>query len=297
MLARCGAAPGGTVVSCRDVYLKDTGKPDCWEALKFLGVDAIEMDVKEDLMCPAMLHPEKKYSLAAEGLGLLADDLAAAGVTITAFCMHNHLDERLEEEVAWTRKVAAAAQRLKVGVIRIDVVPRKTPIDQFMPVAITACRRLCEVAAGAGLRLGVENHGKWTNDPKVLDQLFEGVGSDRLGLTMDPMNFYWFGHPLDDVYRLCEKFAPRAFHTHCKNLRYPEDKRNVRREMGWQYKECAAPVFDGDLDFRRIAGILRKAGYHGDLCLENESLRRFPPDEQPGVLKRELDFLKTAAAS
>lgn len=297
MFAPSGAATGAWAVACRDVYLKDTAKKDCWAALAFLGVSGIELDVKEDMFCPAMLHPEKQYALEGPGLDLLADDLAAAKATVTALCMHNRLDERLEQELEWTRKVVVAAQRLKVGVIRIDVVPRKTPIGEFMPVAIDACRKLCEIAAGGGVRLAVENHGKWTNDPQVLDQLFDGVGSDRLGLTLDPMNLYWFGHPLDDVYRICEKFAPRAFHTHCKNLSYPKEQRNVRREMGWQYKEHAAPVYEGDVDFRRVAAILRKAGYSGDLCLENESLKRFPPEEWPGVLKRELAFLKRVAAS
>jgi sugar phosphate isomerase/epimerase len=112
------------------------------------------------------------------------------------------------------------------------------------------------------------------------------------------MNFYWFGHPLNEVYGIYEKFAPRAFHTHCKNLRYPEDKRNVRREMGWGYKDYAAPVYDGDIDFRRVAAILRKADYRGDLCLEEEYLkiRKIPETEQPAVLKREIALLREIAA-
>lgn len=296
--AGCGSAGAGWPVACRDAHLKETGQPDCWAALRFLGIGGLEVDVKEDMSCPAMHHPERKYSLASdEGVRQFADDLAAAGASVTAFCMHNHLDERLEEEVAWTAKIVAAAERLKVGVIRIDVVPRKVPVGDFLPFAIGACKRLCEVASGTAVRFGVENHGKITNDPAFLDRLFDGVGSERLGLTFDAMNFYWFGHPLDELYAIYEKFAPRAFHTHCKNLRYPEDKRNIRREMGWGYKDYAAPVYDGDIDYRRVAAILRKAGYRGDLCLENEclKLRKIPEAEQPGVLRREIALLKEIA--
>lgn len=297
--ARASGAGTTWPVASRDAHLKETGLPDCWAALKFLGIDAMEVDIKDDLSCPALHHPTKKYTVANDdGIRQLADDLAAAGARVTAFCMHNHIDERLEEEVAMTAKLAAAAERLKVGVIRLDVVPRKLQPGEFLPFAIGACKRLCEATSGTSVRFGVENHGKITNDPAFLDRLFDGVGSDRLGLTLDPMNFYWFGHPLNEVYGIYEKFAPRAFHTHCKNLRYPEDKRNVRREMGWGYKDYAAPVYDGDIDFRRVAAILRKAGYRGDLCLEEEYLkiRKIPEAEQPAVLKREIALLREIAA-
>jgi sugar phosphate isomerase/epimerase len=116
-----------------------------------------------------------------------------------------------------------------------------------------------------------------------------------LGLTLDAMNFYWFGHPLNDLYDLYAKYASRTFHTHCKNLKYPEEKRNVRRPMGWEYAKYAAPIYEGDIDYRRVAGILRKAGYKGDLCLENECLSHFPKDEQAGVLKKEIELLKQLA--
>ncbi|MCC6356584.1 MAG: sugar phosphate isomerase/epimerase [Verrucomicrobiae bacterium] len=298
-IAGCRSRPEGWAVACRDAHLKETGQPDCWAALRFLGIGGLEVDVKEDMSCPSMHHPTKKYSLASDdGIGEFARDLEAAGASVTAFCMHNHLDERLEEEVAWTGRLVAAAERLKVGVIRIDVVPRKVPVAEFLPFAIGACKRLCDVAAGTAVRFGVENHGKITNDPAFLDALFNGVGSERLGLTFDAMNFYWFGHPLDELYGIYERFASRALHTHCKNLRYPEDKRNVRREMGFGYRDHAAPVYDGDIDYRRVAAILRKAGYRGDLCLENEclALRKVPEMERAEVLRREIALLKEVAS-
>ena len=99
-------------------------------------------------------------------------------------------------------------------------------------------------------------YGTVTNEPSFLERLFDGVGSEHLGLTLDTGNFYWFGHPLDDVYRLYEKFAPRAFHTHIKSIAYPEERRNVRRPMGWEYGKYASPIHQGDIDFRRVIGIL-----------------------------------------
>jgi len=288
--------PRKWTVAIRDTHLKTTGKADCWSALKDLRAQGVEVGIDEALRCVGLHHPERRYGVAtADDLNRLKDDLAAHKIALTAFCMANRLDERLDEEAAWTRKVAEAAQALGVKVIRIDVVPRKVAAGEFLPFAIKACQQLCQAVRDTVVRLGIENHGPLTNVPAFLDRLFEGVGSARLGLTLDVMNFYWYGHPLDEVYRICERFAGRAFHTHCKNLRYPEAKRNERRPMGWEYERHAAPLYEGDLDYRRIAAILRQAGYQGDLCVENESLGHFPEKERPEVLRKELALLKELA--
>ncbi len=294
------AAAKPWTVAIRDGHLKSSGQPDCWSALKELGVSGMEVTVGEDLRCAGLYHAEKKYTLAtADGIKALQDDLAAHGATITAFAMNNRLDERLDErleqEVAWARRLVAAAASFGVTAIRIDVVPHKTPVGDFLPVATKACRALCDVAAGTPVRFAIENHGRITNDPAFTEKLFDGVGSAQLGLTLDAMNFYWFGHPLQDLYGIYEKFAPRVFHTHCKNLRYPADQKNVRRAMGWEYGKYSAALYDGDIDYRRVAAILRQANYQGDLCLENECLGHFPKDQHAAVLKKEIALLKTLA--
>ncbi|MBI5821857.1 MAG: TIM barrel protein [Verrucomicrobia bacterium] len=284
-------------VASRDVLLKTTGKPDCWAAMKEIGVSCLEVDITLDLLCPSLFHPDKKYSLVdSDSVKMLADDLAANHATITAFCMHNKFDEKLDEEVACIRKLLPAMEQLKVKIIRIDVVPRKTPIDQFLPVAVKACKAICEVADGKPVRYGIENHGRFTNNPDVLEKMFAEVGSSQLGLTLDALNLYWFGHPLESLYGIIEKFAPRVVHTHCKSVRYPEDQRNVRRPIGWEYAKYSAPIYDGDIDYKRVVAILRKVNYQADLCLENECLKHFPPEQQVGVLKKEIAMMKSLAS-
>lgn len=294
--ARAVSSAAPWMVACRDAHLKATGQTDCWAALKFLGIGGVEVDVTPDLLCPSLFHLEKKYSVATvAGIKELSADLAAHGATITAFCMHNRFDEKLEEEVAWMRRLAPVAQEMGVKAIRIDVAPRKTPVEKFLPVAITACKAVCEVVAGRPVSLGIENHSRFTNDPAMLEQLFAAVGSQQLGLTLDALNFYWYGWPLEEIYGMYEKFATRVIHTHCKSVRYPADQRNIRRKMGWEYGKYAAPIYDGDIDYKRVVAILRKANYQGDLCLENECLKHFPAAEQPGVLQREIALLKSLA--
>jgi sugar phosphate isomerase/epimerase len=292
--AAVDSAPWTTAI--RDTHLKLTGESNCWSALERVGAEAIEMVVNNQLICTGLYHPDKSYRVAsADDCKALHDELARHHIKITALCMSNRLDEALVREVDWTSRVADAAERLGVSAIRIDVVPHTLPADQFLPFAIKACRQLCATVRGRPIRFGVENHGRFTNDPDLLGKLFDGVNSDQLGLTLDVMNFYWFGHPLDEVYNLCAKFASRACHTHCKNLNYPSDKRNVRRPVGWEYEKYAAPLDEGDIDYKKVTAILRQAGYRGDLCLENECLGRFPKDQHVAILRRELAALRALA--
>jgi sugar phosphate isomerase/epimerase len=280
-------------VGCRDLHLKVAGLPDSWSCMKALGAEGTEVGVELNLTCSYLFHPQHKYTLAtADGIRMLKDDLAASGCRITAFLMSNQFEDRLEQELESARGVVKAAQQLGVNAIRIDVVPRKLDGDKFLPFAIDACKRMCEIAEGTPIRFGVENHGKITNDPQFLEKLFNGVGSSKLGLTLDCANFYWWGHPVNDLYPIYEKFAARVVHTHCKSIRYPADKKNIRREIGWEYGKYNCPIYEGDIDFKRIVKILRKAGYQGDLCVEDESLGKYPANEQADVLRKEIAMLK-----
>ncbi|MCL5096069.1 MAG: sugar phosphate isomerase/epimerase [Candidatus Omnitrophica bacterium] len=283
-------------IACRDPHLRVTGQPDCWAAMKQLGLSGVEAEANMELACPGLYHPTKKYSLDSPAhIQALKDDLAQNKLKITAFLMYNQLDQRLEQEIEWAKRLVQAAQELEVRAIRIDVAPQRLRRDEFLPFAILACKKLCEVAEGTAVRYGIENHSNMTNDPEFLGKLFDGVGSPHLGLTLDTGNFYWYGHPLDRVYEIFEQFAPRVVHTHCKSIHFPEDKRNVRRPMGWEYGKYNCPIYDGDIDFHKVAAILRKANYAGDLCIEDESLSKFPEVQRAAVLKKEADFLRELA--
>ncbi len=283
----------GWVIACRDNLLKWTPKPDCWSAMKELGVTGVEVEVNPAMICPALYNPDKTYNLTtASGVQALKDDLDENELVITSFLMHNRLDERLDDELAWIDKLVKAAQMLGVKVIRIDVVPRRIKREDFLPFAVKACKQLCDIVKGTSIRFGIENHGNTTNDPVFLEKLFDGVGSSHLGLTLDTANFYWYGHPLDDLYGIFERFASKAFHTHCKSIRYPEDKKNVRRKMGWEYGKYCCPIYEGDIDFQKVIAILDRAGYNGDLCVEDESLGKFPEGERAEVVKKEVALLR-----
>jgi sugar phosphate isomerase/epimerase len=293
------AAPKTTrcTVSCRDLVLKDVGKPDCWSAIQELGVGGVELALNDDLGCFNLFHPQKQYTLGTpDGVKQLQDDLAANHAVVTAVGFFNRGSEwRIKRDLAVSRQLVPVLQQMGVKVIRIDVQARKITGEEFLPSAIQTCKQFCQIAEGTEVIFGVENHSKNTNDPAFLGKLFEGVNSKHIGLTLDANNFYWFGWPLRDVYRYSETFAPRVVHTHCKSVSYPPSQRNVRRQPDKSYLQHSVPIYAGDIDYRRVAAILHRANYQNDLCLENECLHHFPPQQHLGILKKEIALLKSLA--
>jgi sugar phosphate isomerase/epimerase len=292
-LNRLAAAPPKLPVGCRDAMLRELGAPDCWSAAKSVGAEVIEVSVDDKFNLPLLLHPQRKYSLSTdEEMKQLSNDLQAAKLRISAFCVATRFFARPDFECDFLAKLARISQQLGVKAIRIDVVSSTLTAEQFLDPSVAALKKLIEATEGTGVKFGVENHGPSCNNSALLSPLLDRVGSKRLGVTLDTGNFYWFGHPLAKVYELIETFAPRVVHTHCKNIRYPAEQREVQRPMGWEYARYEAPIDQGDIDFKRVVRILRAAGYAGDLCVENEGLHRLPESERVSVLAREIGYLK-----
>ncbi len=160
---------------------------------------------------------------------------------------------------------------------------------------VRSVARVLKQTADTGTDLGVENHGPVANDPRWLDDVLTAVDDPRLGLTLDTGNFYWYGFPLSQMYGLIEHFAPRIKHTHLKNVNYPKELADVRREIGRGYKEACCPLDEGNLDLRRVVHILRTAGgYARDLCVEDESLFKYNADDKVNVLRRDVAAVRAA---
>lgn len=248
---RAAAADPSLPAGCRDAMLKQLGAPDCWSAAKSVGAEVIEVTVDDKFELPLLSHPQQPYSVATpEEIARLSGDLKAAGRKISAFCVASRFEQRPDFECDFGAKLARIAQQMGIRAIRIDVVSYKTPPLEFLDGAVAAVKKLMAATEGIDdVRFGVENHGPCGNDPAFLLPLLDRVGSKRFGVTLDTGNFYWFGHPLSKVYELIETVAPRVVHTHCKNIAYPADQREVRRKMGWEYAKYEAPVDKGDIDF------------------------------------------------
>ncbi len=285
-------------VATRDAMLRHIGVNDPWEALKALEVGAVELSIDEQLKTTSFHGAAGgvPFDLSREEDVAALDERAdEQSIAICALCMANDFSaDDLNAQVAWGAAAVDAAAALGAPAVRVDMVPHKKDVDLewFLERCIEAARQILAETEDTNVALAVENHGRVTNDPDVLHRIFDGVGSERMGITLDSGNFYWYGHPIDAVYETFAQMAPRARHTHVKNIQYPEDVRGTRREVGWEYGKYVSPLDEGDIDHQRFCQILRDAGYNGAITLEDESLGKVPEPERLAVLQRDVAHLK-----
>jgi sugar phosphate isomerase/epimerase len=118
--------------------------------------------------------------------------------------------------------------------------------DDAFQWCIDALGRCVELAEKRGVVLALENHWGLTNQPEGMLRIIEAIDSPWLGALMDTGNF------LEDPYEKLAKIARRTVLVQAKT--YPG----------------GGEFYTLDLDYVRIANILREAGYSGYVSLEME---------------------------
>jgi sugar phosphate isomerase/epimerase len=290
-------------VAIRDAMLAEVDARRVFENLRELGVAAVEIEVRQDYSTPSIRrddgrpHSVKDAAVIAE----LKQRLSDPGVRVSALLVSTDFaSPDASSHVDWAVRAVHAAAELGAPVVRIDPLTRNTSLG--MGEVLVAFNRhvydLLKRTRGVPVDLGVENHGPVANDPRFLDHVFAAAKDDpRLGLTLDTGNFYWFGHPLAEVYRLIQRYAPRARHTHIKNINYPREIAERTRPIRLDYGKYCCALDEGNLDLRKVVGILRNGGYDRDLCIENESLDKHPPEQRLAMLARDVRALRAAIAA
>ena len=288
-------------IAVRDQIIPLGAGQSVFDALQILQVSAIEILVDINCFVP--------YLRTADAAALsLADDRGAAEVKrrldeaqvrVAALLVASDLaGDNAEAHVEWATQVARAARKLGAPVVRVDSWTAKQSLssEQVCQCLIERLGELLARTADTGVDLGIENHGPFSNDEQFLDRVFDAITDPRLGLTLDTGNFYWWGHALADVYRLIEKYAPRAKHTHIKNINYPPAVAQQKREIGFEYKQYSCPLGEGNIDLKRVVALLESGGYRRDFCIEDESLLRIPEADRLGVLRKDVQALTQALA-
>ena len=290
-------------LSIRDVILQQLTesmgeKGNLLAGLKFLNLKALEMEFFKDGTV-FLLSPEGKFSKAdlfsPSERGLLTEQLDKNQIKVSALLMHNDFgNPSITEEVDWILRCVEGSKLLKVRIIRLDPVihQKGLPVEQAAERAVEILERvLAALPSTEGVSFGLENHGEYSNNPEFFRIVFSALKDNRIGLTLDSGNFYWYGFPLDKVYQLFTELAPYTKHTHIKNISYPADLRQKQREIGYGYEKYVAPIYEGDIDHRRLVESLKRAGYTGDICIEDESLGKFPREQWPKIIKKDVEHL------
>jgi L-ribulose-5-phosphate 3-epimerase len=227
------------------------------------GVDILhrQMDIEE---LGALDAPTHSYCMKLKRHAL------RAGVDLVCLSIHQDFVSPNPAErhkwVAHTEKCIEIAYALGISCIRLNSGRWKTikdfndlmkargeePIlpgfkeDDGFKWCIDSVQKCVQLAGQRGVMLALENHWGLTRTPEGLLRILDGVKSDWLGALIDTGNF------LEDPYDKIQKVAPRAVFVQAKTY-----------EGGGEW-------YTLDLDYKRIAKILRDASYSGYVSLEME---------------------------
>lgn len=284
-------------VSVRDGMVPIAAGQSFFEALRALGISAVEIHIDPQGNAPFIKEADGSAPFninSAEAIKAFKARLDAEGVTAAALLLGtDYSGPDAAEHVKWSVKAVRAAADLGAPVVRIDTatvadISMEESRDNFARAILQVLAETNDLAVD----LGIENHGTVSNNPEFLNGVFERVPDRRLGMTLDTGNFYWYGFPLSELYSVLEHFAPRARHTHVKNINYPADIVETTREKGYEYGQYCCPLDEGNISMARVVEILQGAGYTRTLCIENEALGKYPEAEQAEIVRRDAAILR-----
>lgn len=183
-------------------------------------------------------------------------------------------ERRAERVVALQRAAEVAGQ---IGVQSITTHVGFLPEFPGDPQYLDTVAALKDVAA-ACLASGVEfwfETGQET--PITLLRTIEDIGTDNLGINLDPANLLMYGkaNPIDAL----DVFGQWVRGVHAKDGEYPTDGRNLGKEK---------PMGEGRVNFPVLVPKLKSMGYRGALTIERE----ISGEKQVEDIKRAVAILK-----
>lgn len=167
--------------------------------------------------------------------------------------------------------------------------------DYQMSIAVPFWKEAAARAEHFGVDLALEIHPHMvTYNPGSLERFIDAVGSDRLGVNLDPSHLFWQGI---DPSRFAARFAGRVWHVAAKDtVLVPEaiaeygilddrytyiDAAEKPQPLGGRYLTTQPPM-DGPWHFvaagrghdtawwADFLANVRAAGFNGAVCIENE---------------------------
>lgn len=146
---------------------------------------------------------------------------------------------------------------------------RRIPIRSLDKV-VDVLGPLVDMAEKQNVTLCFENcplMGNIAISPVMWERLFERLDSDRIGLAYDPSHLVW---EMIDPYEPIRQFKDKIFHFHAKDARIDRQqlaKTGILTDFSW-WTYCIPGK--GELDWKKIAELLREIGYDGTISIEHE---------------------------
>ena len=223
--------------------------------LASIGYDSIEIAVvpgwrdSVDLLTPTRRRRIKQL--------LCEYDVALAAIAGNSDLLADDADELAENWQVLTSTVDLAvewASRDGPPVVDTYVGGAAGQWEQKRELVIERLGRLCDYAAGRGVRVALQPHMDGALDtPDKVPGLIEALGRPNLGITLDVNDFTVQGIAVEEIAGLLGRHLVLA---------QVKDERGRRPDY-----EFAVPG-DGEFDYVRYLQALRAAGYDGDVCVE-----------------------------
>jgi len=222
--------------------------------------------------------------------------LAEAGLVLTSYSLSNdfaHEDPaRRREQIEYMKAGIDDAAALGAKVSRVFGGSPKEGMsyEKARDYIIEGLKASAEYAAGRGVVLALENHGRLCGKADQVLELIAAVGSEHFRANPDLANFTGVG---DDPVEATRKLAPYTVHVHCKDILIvpPEEVREGERTRPDGTALRGVALGEGSVDLRACLEALREAGFTGFLSVEYEGRE----DPRTGVPKS-VEYVKGLVA-
>ncbi|MBI5280966.1 MAG: sugar phosphate isomerase/epimerase [Candidatus Solibacter usitatus] len=171
---------------------------------------------------------------------------------------------RPEISVPYLEKAIRFAKALGAPVVNTDegIRPAWLDDDEIWHVMKYTLKKVLPLAERHGILIGIEPHQSITKTTSGLLRVATLVDSPMLRINYDTGNAFLGG---EDPYEGLQAVSRRVVHIHAKDI-------SVQHAEAEKGKVTGTPVGcacgDGVIDWRRVAGILRSAGFDGVLSVE-----------------------------
>lgn len=189
--------------------------------------------------------------------------------------------DEMVEHIEYAEAIGAKVMRVVGSSLEFRFEPHGPQIEKLSKMFSKAVK----IAEGKGIKMADENHIDYNPDEML--QIISNVNSPYFGINFDTGNFM---RVLADPIEGMEKLAKYTFATHVKDLK-PEKGQSV---SNWHFFACT-PVGDGLVNNRKLAQLLKDAGYEGFLAVEIDYLHpEYKNDEDKAVAKSVKELKKIA---
>jgi len=229
----------------------DKSREEALARIAAFGVEGVEI-----IAHAPCFHVDVNFT--DEQIGYVRGLLAAHKLEISAISPATEFlvfeEAEMQAQLDHMRKVAVLCQRLGADHARIFAggrLPEGRSQQECLDAVIYGLQETEKIAAEAGIKVSVENHGQFGGVYELFKPAMEAAPT--LGVTLHTNRLARMANYLDYV----REFAPRVMHTHLNDSAVSTAERAPSVALG-----------EGALDVPAILQILKDAGYSGYYNIE-----------------------------